>query len=128
MSRPETRRAALGAAFVGVLLALVSCLTGALPSSAALDRVAASSSAPSLDAAPAQVGHAVVRTSHTSFASVTGVDRTSGGHGAPLALAAALLLLAAACLAVAVRRSRGWRAAALDGVRACRAPPASVRA
>ena len=128
MSRTGTRRAAFAAAFVGALLALISCLTGVLPSTAAPDRVAASSSAPAIDAAPAQAGHAVVRTSHASFATATGIDRTSGGHGAPLALAAALLLLAAGCLAVAVRRSRGWRTAALDGVRACRAPPAPVHA
>lgn len=122
MSRPDRTRAAFGAALVGVLLALVAGITGAVPQAASNERVPASSSAPSLEGATSQLGHAVLRTSHAAVASVVGVDRTSG-HGAS---AGALLLLALVCLAIGVRRARALRRSAVVGARACRAPPAAV--
>ena len=125
VSRPIRTRAAFGAALVGMLLALVTTLTGAAPQPAPVER--APSSAPSLEGSTSQLGHAVLRTSHASVGSALGVDR-AGGHGASASAAGALLLLALVCLAVGVRRVRTLRQSALIGARACRAPPAAVLA
>ncbi|MGD9956897.1 MAG: hypothetical protein AB7O74_15975 [Candidatus Nanopelagicales bacterium] len=127
MSRQTRTAAAFGAALVGVLLALVTSLTGVLPQAASAERVPASSSAPSLVGATSQLGHAVLRSSHASVGSAVSIDRTTA-HGSSTVLAGVLLVLALACLALAVRRARALAASALVGARACRAPPAAVLA
>lgn len=127
MSRKTRTTAAFGAALVGVLLALVTSLTGVLPQAASVERVPASSSAPSLEGATAQLGHAVLRSTHANVGSSVSNDRTTA-HGASSVLAGVLLVLALACLALAVRRARALRPSALVGARACRAPPAAARA
>jgi len=125
VTRQTRTTAAFGAVLVGVLLALVTSLSGALPQAASAGRVPIPSSAPSLGGATSQLGHAVLRSSHANVVSALGVDRTTA-HGGVGVLAGLLLVLALACLALAVRRGRGLAAYALVGARACRAPPAAV--
>lgn len=123
VSQPSGRRAAFGAALLGVLLLLVSGVAGALPQSVAHVPVAASSSAPSLDASTSQLGHAVLRTSHSSVSGAIGSDRGAVGKGSSAAVPVALLVLALGCLAVAVRRVRTPLSSAPVRARGSRAPP-----
>ncbi|MFC6237584.1 hypothetical protein [Longivirga aurantiaca] len=123
MSQPSGRRAAFGAALLGVLLLLVSGVAGALPQSVATAPVAASSSAPSLEASTSQLGHAALRTSHASVTGAIGADRSAVGKGSSSAVPVTLLLLALACLAIAVRRARTPMSSAPVRARGSRAPP-----
>ncbi len=124
VSQPSGRRAAFGAALLGVLLLLVPGASGVLPQPAASVPVDASPSAPSLDSSTSQLGHAVLRTSHSSATGAIGADRGAVGKGSSAALPVTLLLLALACLAVAVRRPRASLSTATVGAHGSRAPPA----
>lgn len=125
VSQPTGRRAAFGAALLGVLLLLVPGAAGVLPQPVASVPVDASSSAPSLDSSTSQPGHSVVRTSHSSATGAVGTDRGAVGKGSSAAVPVTLLLLALASLAVAVRRSRMSLSTATVGAHGSRAPPAS---
>jgi hypothetical protein len=126
VSQPSRRRAAFGAAVLGVLLALASSLGIAAPARAAAPDIATStSSSASFNAASGTLDNAAVRTSHSSALGSTASHRTYGGVGsAPAAISAiALLLLAGLSLLVGVRRipdATSWRS---PGAAGPRAPP-----
>lgn len=124
VNQPSGRRAAFGAALLGVLLLLVPGAAGVLPQPVAPVPVDASSSAPSLGSSTSELGHAVLRTSHSSVSGAIGTDRGAVGKGSSAAVPVTLLLLALACLAVAVRRSRTSLSTATVGAHGSRAPPA----
>jgi hypothetical protein len=116
----------LGAAVLGVLLALTSSLGIAAPAHAAASHAApATSPSASYSAGSHGLDHAAVRAAHSSALGSSASHRTHGGVGsAPAALSAvALLLLAGLCLLVAVRRTHdatSWRS---PGAAGPRAPP-----
>jgi hypothetical protein len=126
--RATGRRAALVAAFVGLLAALVS--TSAAPSALVLDQLTSTvvASLGGTNSASSPASGTVsdgVRSTHAAAARTTGTDRAPASHAGGWAVAATLLLLAALALTVGVRRAATaarpalWRPAA-----APRAPPA----
>ena len=127
--RATGRRAAIVAAFVGLLAVLVTAPAAA--SALAVDDRAASSFVASVGGATAASSPSSgtvsdgVRSTHPAAARTAGADRAPASHAGGWAVAALLLLLAALALAVGVRRAASvarpahWRPAA-----APRAPPA----
>jgi len=125
VSQQQNRRAALGAAVLGVLLALSAGLgiTAAAAAPATVAARTAVSHDTAISAASSHVSPSSLRAVHPAASRTTGVDRLSGGAGYAL-LAAALLALA--CLAVLAEATTAWRrpSSLTRSASGPRAPPA----
>ena len=126
MSQQQSRRAALGAAVLGVLLALSAGLGVALAPVASTASAASTSAVAhdtAISAASSHVLPSSLRAVHPAASRTTGVDRQSGGAGYAVL---ATVLLALACLAVLAAATTAWRrpSSLTRSASGPRAPPA----
>ena len=126
MSQQQSRRAALGAAVLGVLLALSAGL-GVTMAPAASSAVTSSTSSvvhdTAISATTTHLSPSSLRAVHPAASRTTGVDRLSGGAGYAVL---ATVLLALACLALLAAATTAWRrpSSLTRSASGPRAPPA----
>lgn len=108
VSQQWDRRAAFGAAVVGVLLAITAsvglALSPATPTASGVTTTGSTHA--SVGLAASQVEPAVLGVSHPASTRAAGIDRPSGGPGYAVAVIGLLVL---ALLALAVAVSTAWR-------------------
>ena len=126
MNQHPSRRAALAAAFVGVLLAVTASVGLVLsPTDATASAGAALSGTThvAVAAAVSQVEPSALGTTHPASTRTAGLDRSSGGHGYAVA-ASVLLVLSMLALVAAAATTRRRPASLMRTASGPRAPPA----